>query len=440
MGKDLIFDLSRDGNLTVADRVTEGGVPVAGAAGLPVAVFMGKGLFSQPTLVLVNAQLSTTLFNSNPYFDPASNTNCSGGPVEIIDPGVAGGHFDVDIYNGTKQISHTHEYDDKFNVTGVNFLNPSDPKYDVKTVIPSTTTKFKILIANQKYSPAVSFSFGGEPYKKVVDMTQYTKTGLKVADLPIFTRSTVKTLKYNMPVDAFEVKDWAGTNDNRVGLMPTQTGCVNKTVTGDVFSGDGHSLNHNGALIFQLIKDTTPDSAIQIGSAKSDAAFGYRVKDAQRATYLLAEWTVFWHHPNKECYGSSKWVKDPPQDTSSTGEIVSPMVGSGDPPWGDLGDVASTTVKTATDPSNSKQTIRTTTTTFSSGWMLVVVETLDSKGKVKKSVVTLEPPPTGGYEPPCVGAGCNIAPTELPPTVTGYQQSRRRGKMGRLTWHEMFAQ
>ena len=57
--------------------------------------------------------------------------------------------------------THVHEYDDKYNVTGVNMLAPSLAAFNIVNAIPSTTTQFKILMANQKFSPATKFSVGG---------------------------------------------------------------------------------------------------------------------------------------------------------------------------------------------------------------------------------------------------------------------------------------
>jgi len=438
VGDKLIFDLNSDSLLTDADRVQDaGGAPIAGPTGIAVAVFQGAGLLSQPVLAILSAQLSTTIFNDNPYFSPAEQP--SDPPPPSTDPGVAGGHFDVDIYNAAGKISHTHEYDDKFDVTGVNFLAASDPVKNISTVITSTTTKFKILIAHQKMSPAVKFSYGGLPYQKIVDMTEYTTAGLSMASLPAFDRTTIKTLKYNMPKNAFEVNDWASTGDLRVGLMPTQTGCVNGGTTGTV--GPAPSLlNRNGALLFQLVKDTTPDSAIQLADAAGDPKYGYRVKNTERATYLLAEWSTFWHHPNGNCLGSPGWVKDPPQDTSvSTAAPNTPAAGSQDPPRDELGSVVSTTTTTVADPNVPGGKIRTTITTYSTGAQVIVEEYLDNKGKVTKTIVTTVPPPGG--VPGGGGAGGGVSQSlSAPNTVTGYQQTRNSGKLGRVSWHELFSQ
>ncbi len=125
VGPKLIFDLNADGLLNDADRIQSGGNPVAGPAGITVSIYQGAGLLSPPVLALLNAELSTTIFNDNPYHAP--NEQPADPPPPIIDPGVSGGHFDLDIYNWEKSQEHTHEYDDKYNVTGASFIAPSLP-------------------------------------------------------------------------------------------------------------------------------------------------------------------------------------------------------------------------------------------------------------------------------------------------------------------------
>jgi len=120
------------------------------------------GVISQPLLASLALQ-SQTYFNMN--FDAATLPTPPSG-----DPGVAGGHFDYDIYYNVCTVSgtsykcprntHVHQYDDKYDVTGVNMLAPSLPAMNVSNAIPVTATKFKVLMANQLYSPAVQFKAG----------------------------------------------------------------------------------------------------------------------------------------------------------------------------------------------------------------------------------------------------------------------------------------
>jgi hypothetical protein len=297
-------------------------------------------------------------------------------------------------------------------------------------------------------SPAVRFSYGGLPYENVTRIAAYNTTGLSMASLPEFTRANVETLKYNMPRDAFKVKDWAGTGDTRVGLMPTQTGCVKEdkgppkiktTPTGTI--GPAPNLLHrNGALTFQLVKHITPDSAVELADAAGDPAYGYRVKVADRLTNLLAEWTVFWHHQiNGKCLGEAGWVKDPPEDLtpSDPSKAKTPAAGSADPPRDNYGNVVGTTTTTVVDPDNSERTIRTTVTIYSTGVKVIIEEFVNPKGKVTKVVITTVAPPGAGGSgsPPITGISQALSASN---TVTGYQQTRNSGKLGRISWHELF--
>jgi type IV pilus assembly protein PilY1 len=439
VGNKLIFDLSSDSLLTDADRITDGsGVPIVGPTGIPAAVYQGGGLISQPLLAILSAQLSTTIFNNNPFFNP--NDKPAEPPAPNIDPGVSGGHFDSDIYSAEKKMDHTHEYDDKFDVTGINFLAPSDPVFNIANIVPNTGTKFKILIANQKMSPAVNFSYGGLPYENVTKIVAYTTAGLTMSSLPTFTRTDVTTLKYNMPKDAFKVKDWAGTGDTRVGLMPTQTGCVNNNGNMGTLGRAPNLLHHNGALTFQVIKDTTPDSAVVLADAAGDPAYGYRVTSADREDFVLGEWTVFWHHPNGECLHEAGWVEDPPEDLTPADpdKAKTPAPGSIDPPRDTFGSVVGTTITIAADPVGNGKTIRTTTTIYSTGIIVIIKEYIDNRGKVKKVTITTIQPAGGGGGGALPGNGISQA-LSAGNTVTGYQQTRNSGKLGRVTWHELLA-
>ena len=441
VGTKLIFDLNSDGLLNDADRIQSGGSPVAGPAGITASIYQGGGLLSPPVLALLNAELSTTIFNDNPYHAP--NEQPADPPAPIIDPGVAGGHFDFDIYSWKDKKKHTHEYDDKYNVTGVSMIAPSQPEMAISNLISNTSTQFKILIANQPMSPAVSWSYGGLPYQKVIEMTEYTTAGLSVASLPAFSRSTVNTLRFNMPKDAFSVKDWTGTGYNQVGLMPSQTGCVNSDKEGGTkqtgrIGKAPHKLHKNGALTWQIIKASTPDDKIEMASDVKDPAYGYRLKTSEREDYLLAEYTVFWHHPNGECWGDSGWVPDPPLDTDPPGDVVAPTPGALDPPWGDLGTVVNVSTTVVDDPneSDSKFTIRITETTYSTGTKVVKEEYMEGS-KVKKTVITIIPPSAGGTPSVAGGGGISQA-LGTSSTLTGYQQTRNSGKLGRVSWHELF--
>jgi hypothetical protein len=115
-----------------------------------------------------------------------------------------------------------------------------------------------------------------------------------------------------------------------------------------------------------------------------------------------------------------------------------PAAGSADPPRDTFGTVIGTTISTVVDPDNSARTIRTTTTVYSTGIKLIIDEYIDENGKVKKVVITTIMPASGGGSGTPPGSGISQA-LSAANTVTGYQQTRNSGKLGRVTWHELLA-
>ncbi len=602
-----VFDLNADSLLSDADRdkyiaadtIPAGkavGDPISGAIGIPVAVYMGAGLLSQPVLANVSAQLSTTLFNDNPYV--AASEQPAVPPATPPDRGVAGGHFDIDIYYaaagakictytttgtaavaatvtldftyggnktadstsgnpfsikiaGVEQLSatnpgsksgknlaswiashivsgslydvaqvsntrvvftaktaglagngkqivittgtgmtasdytgentstaggadatpgvetfascvskkHFHEYDDIFNVTVVNMLNSSDASLNLSNAPAVTaTTQFKVILHNQYLNPAVTFSIGGAPY---VDVKNYTiSETIDLATLPSYTKATVGTLAFNMPVDAFSQKNWWGGTpaDSRVGLHPTQTGCVNKENTGaagqQLFQpvippangtdGPGTldyatplGVRHNGAMVFQLIRADTPNSAIELNVA-GRPEYGWRVKKANFETYVLAEWTAFWHHPNGKCYNAAGWTKLAPPDTSPSdpSKYKTPVAGSADPGFGTARVTVTSSTSTTTTSGGTTTTV--VTVVYSNGSSLIV--TTVTTGGVSTTTSQFIPASSGSPSTPPPGGTPVGQAVSSPNTITGYQQTRNSGKLGRVTWHEVIRQ
>ncbi len=408
-----IFDLNKDGHFDDSDLASNGNIPIA--------KFLGAGIFSQPRLVDA-AGFSTTLYTF--YLDvPTVDVPSPDGP------GVSGGHFDFDSYvisnvssptsssetrpitdkcrdvekdlndlsseycgssngfssgydfmskvegasstracgkdsrkvkdllltcntftsvpGGYGNLKHHHEYDDSYDVTGVNMLNASEPLFNLSPhviVSPTdTVTAFKILVMNQYLNPAALLSVGGLDYENIKtynNLASETDAATLLDGLPIYTRASIGTLIYNLPLDAFKSKDWWGDGgDIRAGLIPTQTGCVNKVNADgsmlDDSKGKGrpgpNGERFNGSFAIQLIRSDTPASALELNYAGGGAKYGWRVKQADFTTYVMAEYTSFWHHPNGECYGDAGWVPDPPEDLVSDANAKTAAAGSADP-------------------------------------------------------------------------------------------------------------
>lgn len=412
------FDLNADTRFTTTDQVS--GVS-------PVGRFMGGGVRSQLT-AFTTAGFDIYQANYDRNGDPPSTTSTT-------ERGVAGGHFDQDVYYGTDLLvdskgkigstKHLHEYDDIYDVTGVNMLDASSTIFDLGNAIPSTSTQFKVIASNQYLSPAVNIHLNGSPsYVYNLDqgyvpmknfITSATLDVTSNTQVPTYTRATVNSLAINMPVDAFTPKDWWGgalglAADVRVGLHPTQTGCVTKGTSTDggnmyqpitpparvlaggtvTATGNGtlpsprtSGVRHNGALTIQVIKATTPNSAIEM-SIPGSPEYGWRVKSADYATYVLAQYTTFWHEKLiGACYGETGWTKTAATDTRACGTSdtattrkcatnVSSALGT-DPKIGSFGAAtAGTTTSTVTNADG------TTTTT-------VVVTVLNADGSYTRT-------------------------------------------------------
>lgn len=417
-----IFDLNADGKFDALDLAANGGVPVA--------KYLGFGVFSQPRLVRA-ATLATTLYAFHPDLPVAD-----GVVIDPEDPGVSGGHFDFDIFyygpvttttidvpdlnvtvtgagsyckktsdlakeldgvskkgcienqdiaagydyllaytsgavckanDDPKKVEylqtatcalvnqvevtgadylkfkHKHEYDDKYDVTGVNMLNASLIDFNLVNAIPDADLGFKILVMNQWLNPAVKLSVGGAGYVNVKTyggLASEPDAAVLLSNLDPYTRATIGTFIYNLPLDAFQSKDWWSDGAIRAGLIPTQTGCVNKVETdgtmvdsqkdpgGDGLIGPGGE-RFDGSITFQLIRLGTPADALELNGPT--VQYGWRVKASEFTKYVLAEYLSFWHHPNKLCYGNTDWVPDPPQDFDYKASTPDRAPGSADP-------------------------------------------------------------------------------------------------------------
>jgi hypothetical protein len=201
----------------------------------------------------------------------------------------------------------------------------------VTTVSTTPVLKFKVLMANQAYSPAVTFTLtdSGATYDAKAFAFQNT-AGLTAASLhtyrlgPASDTGALTALQLNMPLDAFKSKDW-GTTVTRAGLHPTKADCVyNNPRLGPL--GEWR----NGALTIQLIDPSVADSDIQL-NVTGHPELGYRLRASSMKAKLIAEYTIFWHHPNNLCFGDTGWTRTPPQDNSASDAVAGTKAEAGDP-------------------------------------------------------------------------------------------------------------
>jgi len=360
--------------------------------------------------------------------------------------------------SGCQKDTHVHQYDDKYDVTGVNMLNASTTSFNLARAIPSTAQNFKVILHNQYLNPAVKLHIGDASYLPNVDfgyvsVKNYTASGsvavpLDLATLPTYNRNPSSTgdgfttgakyigsLAINMPIDALTAKNWWGNGDVRVGLLPASPSCVyqaagstdgnmykpvrapaNDAVLGYPLDGPGTlgysgtttpatatGVRHGGALTIEIIRDTTPNSALELNDHLGRAEYGWRVKSALYSTYVLAEYITYWHHPNGFCFYSTGWTKTPGADNGSS-TASPPAAGSTDPKIGNLSGsggtvtsvvtVGDTTTITYTDGSkdiiqkisNSNGTVTTITTHFPAGISGTILHVVNADSSVTTTI------------------------------------------------------
>jgi hypothetical protein len=388
---------------------------------------------------------------------------------------------------------HIHEYDDMYNKTGMNFLNPSSTAYLLSASIPSASTPFKVLMMNQYLNPAVQIHIGLSGYNPasavgyVAVKNFQTASGLTVASLPTYTRDTIRSFALNMPVNAFSVYNWWGSDpdDRRVGLMPTSPQCVyygkvsssggntstnnadlynpvipdlaNNPPTGAGSPGGNTGVRHNGAITLQIIKDTTPDSAIELNVA-SHPEYGYRVKSANFYSYVLAEYAMYWHHPSRVCFGDSStpwyngasggngyptassgvwnttanmsgtgWTKAAKPDTKASTANATPAPNSTDPSIGALGTSGGNAASVTTTVNGN---VTTTRITYTDGSYTIIITTTDTG---RTTIATTDYSSTG-----VAGTTSTVVVADAGgTTTTGGDERGTSTRTGRISWREL---
>ncbi len=407
-------------------------------------------------------------------FSPALTTGTFSGGT---DPASVG---DTCTNTNCKYDIHFHQYDDVYDVTGFDMLNPSSTTLLLSNAIPSLSQNFKVLLQNQYLSPAVKLHIGDPSYlynvnHGYISIKSYaTSSTLSLASLQTYRRDPaavwpgaavtdaarlalpkpIGSLVVNMPLDALTPKDWWGNGDIRVGLHPTVYSCVwqakgsndgnmyqpvvppangvdgpgtagwNSSTTPTTASG----VRHNGALVVQLIRDTTPDSAIE-QNVSGRPEYGWRVKSSLYSSYVLAEYATYWHHPNGKCYNSSGWTKTPPTDTGASTPSTK-AAGSTDPKLGDLS--AGTGGGGGTITSVTTTVVGAVTTTvinYADGTYATIVRTVNADGSV--TIVTVDALNVRTVQ--------TIANADGSLRTGGDERARQAARSGRISWRELVA-
>ncbi|HEX8615716.1 MAG TPA: PilC/PilY family type IV pilus protein [Telluria sp.] len=322
-------------------------------------------------------------------------------------------------------------------------------------------TRFKVLVANQAYSPAIKLSINGSDgtgtggtYDESVIGYQ-TKTGLKVADLPGYKMNEIKDLKVYMPLDAFVARDWGKNGIIRNGVHPIKPQCAGVV---DGYSELGPNKEwRNGALTVQVVRGDIAQTDIQLNVANRPD-LGYRLVSGKLKDKLIAEYLIYWHHPTNLCMGDTGWTyAAAPDNKASTAVQGVAAVGAADPHGTFLPGTGDTPVEatppdvpptTVTNPDGSKTTTSIKYTELKSGGYTKEVTVYTTYQQVGSPVGVI----TGGAvngpgsnvkppTPPCVGPTC-------PTPCVGEKCIKCEGKfadgtckdtavLGRINWREL---
>jgi hypothetical protein len=177
----------------------------------------------------------------------------------------------------------------------------------------------------------------------------------------------------------------------------------------------------------QVIKAATPNSAIQQNVAGDDT-LGFRVIDDFVGTYVLAEYSIYWHHKSSNaCYGDNNWVMAPGEDTvHDTVNPRTPAAGSSDPKDGDFlpptGDVESTVT---VDIAGGTET----TVTYTDGSKKVITKTKDGDGTI--TIRTVYYDADGNIIQDEVQTKTDLAPVQL-----GGEEMPTSAS-GRISWEQL---
>jgi len=280
----VIYDMNSDGVLDGSDNID------SNADGDTLdAVDRITGLYQGGGIVVSSATLATVSATTGTFFVNRILHAVSPPPL-LIDPGVIGGHFDVDtssfiapVDSGTTD-AHVHQYDDKYNTTGVDYLAFAEAKlHEINEDILDVNQKFKLIVLNADRSNGGRLVIN----KTYNELDPSTYTGVTLYDDTPPASQTVYSLggvagstqlaQFGLYFDKNAILD--------KGLIPTQTGCVKSNIRSSL--GDWR----NGALTVW---------AVAVNADGTDAfTLTYDATDPTRivgiTSGLLWESTLFWH-------------------------------------------------------------------------------------------------------------------------------------------------
>ena len=311
-----IFDVNEDNILNVSDNVDGDGNGTVDDVRRDrvVAQYQFFGLASRPVVGIIGTAKDSALINHLTAIPPNQI-------FDADDPGLLGGHFDLDTASSLYPFGdgdtdgHVHEWDDKHDLTTINFMDLVDgkgkPLFEInnatKGVDPNSI--FMLSVANTELSPGGVLEINGTSmsvsrYREILD--RYVQGNNDPDEVfprfklnqPTATEAAAgvqQLFSLKLSFDAYAILSG--------DLIPTETGCVRGNDPGP------QGQYRNGALMLQALDASnvgagfTHDENIGqyvAGSTALHATLGYATKG------MFWESTVFWHWKNG-CYGDSSW-------------------------------------------------------------------------------------------------------------------------------------
>jgi hypothetical protein len=247
------------------------------------------GLYQGHSIVVSSPTMATLSATSGTYF--VNRINAS--PLDVAehtDPGIAGGHFDVDTTSYIAEINtgntdaHVHEYDDDYDVKGVDYFEFFDEPAKLHEIFVDVEADqlFKIVIVNAHLSTGGRLSFNNTYDENnafsYVPVPFYAD--IAVESLPIFSLSGTNAFHLTglgMYFDRNAILDR--------GLVPGRTGCVKSNTLSS--QGDWR----NGALTTWAV--AVDEDGVDDFTLTYDADDPTKIVGIESG--LLFESTLFWH-------------------------------------------------------------------------------------------------------------------------------------------------
>jgi hypothetical protein len=319
-GMIVLFDLSDNNVLDSADRVT---ATVSGFAGTysPVATDLGNSNYSQPAIARLSNGVDVIYLNGLTLPNVLPPTGCTGDCVD----GIAGGHIDVDtdVVLGDMTTGHSHEYDDLYDVTYVDYLNLlAGPLESVDENPPSISAgkKMVAILANADLSQGGKLTIGSKTwdvldYQQMVQRALENWDGVDLATLLDDDNDPLAFSQEDLTASAMLRITFNSLAIQLGGLHPTQTGCVKNRLE------ITHGRWRNGALTIQLLdasllKAGGDSNNIYLAQNPTDlipgVVGGGLHANPSNPSGFLWESTLFWHFEEHStlCYGDIGWEQD----------------------------------------------------------------------------------------------------------------------------------